>query len=448
MKSPAEAQEAVQSLIERATRAGADGADAAYVGERSSSVTVRNGALEDVSRSEGERIGMRFLLGHRVAAASTSDFSNASLDALVERLAAMAREASEDPYAGLAPEELLLKGEPPALDLGDGLEPDPDALRTRALETEAAALAVEGITNSSGASASASGHVFALATSHGFCGAFRSGGHGHSVSVIAGEGSAKERDYDWHSARHLEDLKDPAEIGRLAGTRAAARLSPRPIRPGTYPILFDPRVATTLLGHLAGALSGAAVARRSSFLQEKMGERIFAPGIRIVDDPLRDRGLRSHSFDGEGLPVERMDIVEDGVLQTWFAASAAARQLGIAPTGHAIRGPAGSPGAGPSNFYLAAGEKSQAELMASVPRAILVTELIGHGVNGVTGDYSRGAAGFLVEGGEIVHPVSEITIASNLTDMFASLVPGSDLELWRGMDAPTLMVPEMTVASA
>ena len=448
MQSPEQARSLVEQIVEAATKAGATAADAAYLGSRSSSVEVRNGQLEGVDRSEGEKLGLRVFLGQQVASASVSDFSDESRAALVERLMAMASEATPDDYAGLAPEEMLAGDAAVGLDLYDADEPSPEQLRSRALAAEAAALGVDGVTNSSGTAASASGGVFALATSHGFSGSSRSSGHGCTVSVVAERDGAKERDYHWMSARHLEDLDAPEAIGREAGERAVARLGPKAIKPGKYPVFYDPRVAVSLLSHLAGAISGASVARRSSFLMDRLGEQIFAKGITIVDDPLRKRGLRSHAFDGEGLPVRTMNIVEDGVLKTWFAESAAARQLGIDPTGHAIRGPGGGPGAGPSNYYLAAGARSPEAMMADVGRAILVTELIGQGVNGVTGDYSRGAAGFLVEKGEIVHPVSEITIAGNLKDMFASLEPASDLTLKRGVDAPTILVPEMTIGSA
>jgi len=257
-----------------------------------------------------------------------------------------------------------------------------------------------------------------------------------------------ERDYAWHSARFAADLEDSAAIGRRAGERTVARLNPVKVAAGRMPILFDPRVATTLLGHFISAITGSSVARKSSFLMGKLGQAVFAPGVSIHDDPTRKRGLRSRAFDGEGLPVRPMALVEDGVLKTWLAESASARQLGIAPTGHAIRGVGGSPGAGPSNLYLAAGDSTPDELRSRFPRCILVTELIGQGVNGLTGDYSRGAAGFLIEHGEVVGPVAEITIASNLIEMFASLEPANDLVFRRGIDSPTLLVPEMTVASA
>ena len=445
MQNVTGARDAAQSIVEKAIAAGADAADAAYVASRSTSVEVRKGALEDVSASEGEKLGLRVFVGQRVASVSTSSLTEDALEDLATRALAMARAASPDDHAGLAPEDMLLKDTPPDLDLGEPGDPDPHSLKARALEAEGAALSVEGVTNSSGANASRSASVFALATSHGFAASFSGGGHGTSLSVIAGEGGGMERDYAYHGARFLEDLEGAQDIGRRAGERAAARLHPITFKGGNMPVLYDPRVATSLLSHFSSAISGAAVARRASFLMKAMGERVFAEGVTIIDDPLRRRGMRSHGFDGEGLPVRRMAMVEDGILKSWFANAAAARQLGIRPTGHAIRGPGGSPGAGPSNFFIEAGSRSREAMLADLPRAFVVTELIGQGVNGVTGDYSRGAAGFYVEKGAIVGPASGVTIASNLKDMFATLEPADDLELRRGVDAPSLLVPEMTV---
>jgi PmbA protein len=287
-----------------------------------------------------------------------------------------------------------------------------------------------------------------MATSGGFSGAYRTSAHSCSASVIAGEGATMQRDYAWHSARHLEDLDDPAEIGRKAGNRAIARLNSGRPKPGKYPVLFDPRVSSTLLGHYVGAIAGSSIARKTSFLQDKLGQKVFADSVTIVDDPLRLRGLRSRPFDGEGLRVSRKELVANGVLTSWITESSSARQLGIEPTGHASRGVGGAPGAAPSNLYMEAGTRSREDLLAAFPEALLVVELIGQGVNGVTGDYSRGAVGFMVRNGEIAEPVSEITIASNLIEMFASLEPATDLEFRRGIDAPTILVPEMTVGAA
>jgi PmbA protein len=448
MHSPEDARALAESLVERGMRAGATAADALYVGSRSSGVEVRLGELESVSRSEGEEIGLRLFVGQQSATVASSDLSHEVLARLVERCLAMAREAPEDRFAGLAPEALLERGEPPALDSFDPREPDPAELRARALEAEGAALAVAGVTNSSGAGASASASTVALATSGGFSGGYRSSGHGCSAAVVAGEGATMQRDHAWHSARFLDDLEAAADIGRKAGERAVARLNPTRPRPGKYPVIFDPRVSATLLSHFSGAISGSAVARKTSFLQDKLGQAVFAEGVTIVDDPLRSRGLRSRPFDAEGVRVSRQELVSGGVLNSCIAESASARQLGIAPTGHAARGASGAPSASPSNLYIAPGARSREALLEAFAEAVLVTELIGQGVNPVTGDYSRGAVGFMVRGGEIAEPVAEITIASNLIDMFATLEPASDLEFRRGIDAPTILIPEMTVGAA
>ena len=447
MLSTDESRATAERLVEHAVRAGADAADALYAGSRSTNVQVRLGELDHVNRSEGEEIGLRVFLGARPASVASSDLSRDALDELVRRALAMAAEAPEDPFAGFAPPELLTTAPFADIDAVDAIEPDPAELRALALDAERAALGVEGVSNSGGAAASESSATVALATSAGFAGAYQGTGRGCSVSVVAGEGAGKQRDSWSHSVRHLQDMDSAESIGLEAGRRAVARLDPVRPKPGPMPVLFDPRVAGSLLGHFAGAISGSSVARKSSFLLDKLGCRLFAQGVQIIDDPLRMRGLRSRPFDGEGLSARRQDIVADGILQTWMADSASARQLGIAPTGHSARSVGSPPGVLPSNFYIAAGKRSREQLLAAFPQALLVTELIGQGVNPVTGDYSRGAAGFLVTNGEIGRPVQEITIASNLLEMFGTLEPGSDLEFRRGIDAPTILVPQMMVAA-
>lgn len=443
-----EAEARAAALVERAVSAGADAADVLYFSEASTAIQVRLSELEDVSRSEGETIGLRFFSGRRSATVSSSDLSDEALDALVERAAAMAREAPEDPWAGLAPEERLLRGDPVDVEGDDGVDPSPIELRERALATEAEALAVAGVTNSEGATASAGRSVVALATSHGFCRGYRTSGYGGSASVIAGTGGEMQRDYAYHSTRHLADLDSPRAIGRLAGERTVARLNPAKLPSGEMPVVFDPRVGDSLIGHFLSAIGGPAITRRTSFLLGKKEERVFPDGFTVRDDPHRRRGLRSRPFDGEGLATAPRKLIDDGRLTGWLLDSASARQLGRAPTGHAQRGTGGSPGAGASNVHVEPGRLSRAALIGDIGRGLYVTELIGQGVNPITGDYSRGASGFLIENGEIGPPVAEVTIAGNLLDMFARTVPADDLEFRYAINVPTLRVEGMTVAGA
>lgn len=446
MLTPLQAQERAQALIERARKAGADAADAVYIADASESVSVRLGRLEDVERSESEHIGLRVFVGRRSASIGSSDLSDDALAELAARALAMAQGAPEDPYAGLAPEELLFKGPFPDLDLVDGGEPSPQELRALAEEAEDAARAIAGVTNSEGAGASSGGAVMALATSHGFAGAYAATSRSISASVVAGEGGSMQRDYAHRMARHREDLISPAEIGRQAGERAVARLNPGRMKSGPAPVVLDPRVGGSLVGHLLGAMSGASIARRSSFLIGRLEEQLFDSAVRIVDDPLRLRGFRSRPFDGEGLQTAPRDIVRDGRITGWLMECASARQLGLAPTGHAGRGGGGAPGVSPGNLHLEAGAQSVAELIADIEDGVYVTELIGHGVNGVTGDYSRGASGYRIVKGEIAGPVAEFTVAGNLVDMFRAMTPASDLEWYRTINVPTIRVDGMTIA--
>ena len=448
MLKPNEALDRAHNLVSQAIRAGADAADAVYVCDASTEVQVRLGALEDVARSEGEDIGLRVFVGQRSATISSSNMNPAILAGLVTRAIDMAREAPEDQYAGLAPKGRLLNGDMPDLDADDGKDPDPAMLRAAALECEDAARAIPGVTNSEGAGASAGRSIFALATSHGFAGVKSSSGYGISASVLAGEGDAKERDYDWRSARHLGDLDNAAAVGQRAGERAVKRVNPGTVKSGQMPLLFDPRVASSFVGHLLGAISGSAIARKTSFLLESLGARLFDSSISVIDDPLRLRGLGSRAFDGEGLPTTRRALIENGVLTSWLMESASARQLGLEPTGHASRGVSGAPGVSPSNLHLEGGMVSPAELMADIKQGIFIHELAGQGVNPVTGDYSRGAAGFLIIDGEIAGPVSEFTIAGNLKDMFAAMTAANDLEFIRSTNVPTLRIDGMMVAGA
>jgi PmbA protein len=448
MLSVSQAEDRTAHLVSAAAKAGADAADALYVCNASTQVSVRLGALEDVERSEGEEIGLRVFVGSRSASVSSSDLSTEALSALVDRAVAMAREAPEDPWSGLAPEDRLMRGDARDVDGDDDADPSPGDLRERAEIAEGAARGVAGVTNSEGAGASASRTIIALATSHGFARGYTSSGYGCSASVIAGEGSGMQRDYAFHSVRHLSDLEDAEAIGLRAGERAVKRLNPGKLSSGALPIVYDPRVGAGLLGHLIGAITGSSIARRTSFLLDSLGTQIFAPGIVVRDDPLRLRGLRSKPFDGEGLPTAASDIIADGVLTGWLMDSASARQLGLQPTGHATRGVGGPPGTGVTNLYLEAGVLSPEDLIADIKLGVYVTELIGQGVNGVTGDYSRGASGFVIRDGRICEPVAEITVAGNLKDMFRELTPASDLIFRRAVDAPTIRIEGMMVAGA
>jgi PmbA protein len=442
MKSVDQARSLAHDIVARATAAGADAADAVVSGHASLNVSVRLGSLEDVGRSEGEDLSLRVFVGQRNASVATSDFAPAALDELVARAIRMAREAPEDRWAGLAPEERLLRGAPPQLDIDDGGVIAPEDLRERALEAEDAARAVEGVTNSEGAGAGASRAVMALATSHGFAGAYAATSYGIQASVLAGRTGGMERDYAHHSARRLAHLESPAAIGRRAGERAVRRLDPGRMLSGAVPVVLDRRVGGGLLGHLTGAIAGPAITRKTSFLRDSMGEAIFSGGVTVRDDPHRPHGLRSRPFDGEGLAVLPTAIIEDGHLETWLLDSASARQLGMEPTGHGGRGG----GVSASNLYMEAGTLSVEALIGDIERGVYVTELIGQGVNLTTGDYSRGASGFLIEKGEITRPIAEFTVAGNLKAMFAALTPANDLEFRYGINVPTLRIDGMTVA--
>ncbi|MPZ40632.1 MAG: TldD/PmbA family protein [Rhizobiales bacterium] len=433
-----------ERLVSAARRAGADAADVVAVRSMSSSVGVRDGAVEQSERAESDDIGLRVFVGRRTAVVSTNDIAG-DIAPLAERAVAMAKVAPEDKFAGLADPASLARTQP-ELDLLDPDLPSVAVLEDRALRTEAAGLAVKGVSMSEGASSYASIGGMVLATSDGFRGAYLVSHHGFSMSAIAGEGTAMETDYDYSSALHVADLESPEKVGRTAGERAVERLNPRKVETTKVPIVYDKRVASSLIGHLAGAINGSAIARKTSFLRDKLGACLFRQGIRIIDDPLRKRGQRSRPFDGEGVAGKRLALIDDGVLTTWLLDSATARELGLTTTGHANRGVSSAPSPGATNLYLEAGAMSPDGLIADIKDGFYVTSLIGMGVNQVTGDYSRGASGFWIENGKKTYPVSEVTIAGNLIDMFANLTPANDLEFRHAVDAPTVRVEGLTVA--
>jgi PmbA protein len=433
-----------ERLVEAAKRAGADAADAVAVRGISQGVEVRDGRVEESERSEGDDMGLRVLVGRRQAVVSTNDISGDGVARLAERAVAMARVAPDDKYVGLADPQLLAR-DFPDLDLLDPKVPTVAELERRAQEAEAAALAVKGVSKSGGASASAGIGGMVLVTSSGFHGAYLRSSQGISSTAISGEGTGMERDYDYTSAPHAADLIAAVSVGRSAGERAVARANPRKVDTCKVPVVFDPRVSGSLVGHLVGAINGASIARKTSFLKDRLGEQLFADTIRIIDDPLRVRGLRSQPFDAEGVKVRKIALVDQGVVTTWLLDSATARELGMETTGHAHRGVSSSPSPGPYNLHLEAGAPTPAELISDIKQGFYVTDLIGSGVNGVTGDYSRGASGFWIENGEITYAVSEVTIAGHLLEIFKSMTPANDLEFRYGVNAPTVRIEGLTL---
>jgi PmbA protein len=432
-------------LMDRAKRGGADAADAVYVHGVSLSASQRLGKPENLERAEGADLGLRVLIGKRQAIVSSSDISDAALDELLERALAMAKVVPEDEFCGIADADMLA-GEVPDLDECDTAEPDAETLTDLAARAEAAALAVEGVSNSEGGDAGWSRNFVALAATNGFARTRVRTGYSISAAVLAGEGTAMERDYDWGTAVHFADLPEPEEIGRRAGEQAVRRLNPRKVATAQVPVIYDPRVSQSIPAHLAGAVNGSAVARGTTFLKDKMGERVMNAGITIVDDPLRRRGLRSKAFDGEGIATQRRNLIEDGILKTWVMDLRSSRQLGLKTTGNASRGTSGPPSPSTTNLHLEAGKISRDDLIKGVDKGFYVTEMMGRGISLVTGDYSRGATGFWIENGEIADPVSEVTIAGNLKDMFMNLTPADDLTFRFGSNAPTLRIDGMTVA--
>ncbi len=438
--------ELLAELIGRAKAAGADAADAILLSGTSLSVERRLGRTEKLEQSEASDLGLRVFVGRRSAVVSSSAADPAGFKALAERAVAMARVVPEDPYGGLA--EQASAPEPAALDLDDPAAPDAAALLARASVAEEAALAVSGVTNSEGAEATYRRSDVALMTSAGFAGQYSRTSHGITAVALAGAGVDMQRDYDSASAVHLSDLEDAAGIGHTAGTRAVARMNPRRARTARLPVVYDPRVAGSLLNHLTAAINGATIARGTSFLKDMLGQAVFAAGIQVHDDPRRPRGLRSKPFDAEGMPTAARALVQDGVLTTWLLDSHSARQLGLRSTGHAVRGTGGPPSPAPTNLFMAPGTLSPTALMADIREGLYVTELIGMGVNGITGDYSRGAAGFMIRDGVLAEPVAEITVAGSLPAMFRELTAADDLVLRRGTDAPTVRIEGMTLAGA
>lgn len=437
-------------LLDAARKAGAESADAMAVKGRSLSVDMHDGALEQAERAEGTDLGLRVLIGRRQASVSASDTSAATLSEMAERAVAMAREAPEDPYAGLADPDQVARGwDLAALDLADpGDEPEPAALQEAAARAESAAQAVAGVTQIQAAAGQYTAREIHLAASNGFAGGYRRTDHSLHCVAIAGEGAGMERDHDGDHRLHHGDLRSPEEIGHLAGTRAVERLDPRKPRTGAYPVIFDERVSSSLIAHLLAAVNGDAVARGASWLRDAIGEPLLPDALSLTEDPHRPRIPGSRPFDAEGLPTRPRAIVEDGVLRGYTLDLASARKLGMESTASAARSPGGVPSPSASNVTLTQGEATREELIARMGTGLIVTSFIGATINPNTGDYSRGAAGLWVENGEVKHAVNEVTLAGNLRDMLRRITPANDARTHLSAVVPSLLVEGLTLAGA
>lgn len=433
-----------QTALARAKHFGASAADALVVDGRSLEVAVRDGAIENLEQSEAIEVGLRVFVGQASAAIATSKIDAAGIDRIAEQAVAMAKAAPPDPYAGIAsPDQVARDWAMP--DIAGETLLDANQLRDMALAAENSALAVKGVSKSGGAGASSSDRSVALAASNGFSGSYRRTGLSLSATAIAGDGTAMERDYDYSSVIHREDLREPEDIGSVAGRRVVRRINPRKVKSQAVPVIYDSRIASSLVGHFLSAIMGSSIARGTSFLREKLGQQVFGDSIHIIDDPLRPRGLASKPFDAEGIATRALPLIEAGVLKSWILDLGSARQLGLQTTGHAARGLAGPPGPSSSNVTLSPGSLSLDDMIRSIGTGFYVTELIGHGPNIVTGDYSRGASGFWVENGEITYPVSEVTLAGKLSDMFRNLEPANDLVYRGSINAPSCRLEGMTL---
>jgi PmbA protein len=436
------------ALLGAARAAGADAADAIAILGTSVSIDVRGGKLEEAQRAEGSDIGLRVFVGRRSAVVSSSDTRPETMQAMAERAVAMAREAPEDPHAGLAdPSQITALTDATGLDLADpSPEPAPATLQDDAARAEAAALAVKGVSQVQSASAGYSAQQVHLAASNGFSGGYARTSRHTSCVAIAGEGLKMERDYDGDGRTYQADLRSPEEIGRNAAERAIARLNPRKPKTGAYPVLFDERIASSLVGHLVSAINGAAIARGASWLRDAMGDQVLAKGMDLVEDPLRPRISGSRPFDAEGLETRRRAIVQDGMLQGWVLDLASARKLGLESTANAARSVSGGVSPSAWNLELTQGPQSRDDLIAQMGTGLIVTSMIGSTISATTGDYSRGAAGLWVENGQVAYPVSGVTIAGNLRDFLRRMTPANDARPWLSRVVPSLLVEGLTLA--
>lgn len=439
-----------EALLSAARQAGAESADAIAVRGTSISIDVRDGKLEQAERAEGIDIGLRVFVGQRSAVVSSSDARDATMAEMAQRAVAMAREAPEDPWSGLAePAQLATDRDTGPLDLADpGAEPDPATLEDEARRAEAAARGIAGVTQVQSASGGYGRREVWLAATNGFSGGYARTDRGISCVAISGSGTEMERDWDHDSRIHAADLRSPEEIGRTAGERAVARQGARKPPTGTFPVLFDERIAGSLIGHLLQAVNGSSIVRGASFLRDALGQQVLPRGLSLIEDPHRPRTSASRLFDAEGLPTARRALIEDGVLTTWILDLATSRKLGLASTGHAARGTGSAPSPAVTNLELTQGAQSPAEMLREMGTGLYITSMIGATINPNTGDYSRGASGFWIEGGEIAHPVNECTVAGNLRDMLLRIEPANDARPWLSRVIPSIRIDAMTLAGA
>ncbi|MEO9168448.1 MAG: TldD/PmbA family protein [Aestuariivirga sp.] len=437
--------ELAQETMNLALKAGATSAEAMVAESRDNSISIRHGVVEELEQSESRAVGLRVFAGQSSATIASSVLTKEARQKLAERVVAMAKLAPPDSYAGLADPQQLAR-EQHDYDLVSKTSPSASELKKLVEETEAAGLSVKGISKSNGAGASSSSSTTALAFSNGFAKSWQRTGFGLSISLVAGEGTSMVRDYYGSSANHFEDIESPAYIGAKAAERTVARINPHKLASQSVNVIFDRRVSASLLGHFAGAINGSSIARGVSFLKEKLGQQVFNSAVTIVDDPHRLRGFSSKSFDAEGLPTQRRNFIDKGILTSWIMDLRSARQLNLQSTASASRGLASNPSPSTSNLHMEAGSSARDEMIRTLNKGLLITEFIGNANNAATGDYSRGASGFWIENGEIQFPVSEITVAGNLNQMFLNLTPASDLEFRSSTNAPSCLVEGMTLA--
>ena len=440
-------QDIIEKALSAAKQAGADGADVSFIKGGGLDVQVRLGKVESAERAEDYQMGMRVFVGQKSATISSGQLDDENITELAERAVAMAKHAPEDPYARLATAEEQAKSFP-EIELFDDTSYSTEKLTEIALTCEEAALSQAGISNSDGASASSGSSEVLIGTSTGFNASYKRSSFGFSAVVLAEQDGQMERDYDYSSAVFAEDLDDPETVGRSAATRTLARLGGRKPQTGTFPVIYDKRVSRSLAGHVASAINGAAIARGTSFLKEKMGQQIANSSVRLLDNPLLPRGMGSRLFDGETLPVQKRYLVKDGCLQGWLLDLATAAQLGLSPTGNASRSLSGPPSPSVSNFIMEEGKTTLDDMIADIDQGFYITELMGSSVSLTTGDYSRGASGFWIENGRITWPATEATIAGNLKDIFTDMMPADDLELTQSIAAPSVFVKQMMVAGS